>query len=278
MTIRYPYLFESDDGAIAVQFGTAQLEYDQSQDYRVASAPLVGADYQHDFLGVYQSPKENGVEVVRWMIIGVKHDDYIEDAFDELASKIDRIGRGKLWTIGTRSDRRWCSARPVRRPVPIIGAETVNHMPVECEFARFSDWYGETLQTGSTVISSTPHAFEITNPGNARVRNAIFRLRSSGATGFTNPSLVSSTAGLQLVSSRDAQSVDSELRIDCGQMRVEYSNDNGSTYVDDYDKVTIPATQVVLMDIEPGLNSFTYSQDSGTPNATLEWSFYAAYS
>jgi len=269
-------MYESEDGSISVTFGTAQLEYDQSQEYRIASVPLVGADYEHDFLGRYQSPKADGVEIVRWMILGVNDDALTEDTFDDLVSKIDRIGRGKLWTIDSQSTRRWCRARATKRPVPVIGAEIVNHMPVECEFKRSSDWYGETLQTGSQLLDSTPEPFNITNPGNMRVRDAIFRLRSNSATGFTNPQFVSQGVGMQIASTRDAVSADSELRIDAGEMRVEWSNDNGSTYTDDYDKVTVPVTQVGLLDLEPGVNSIIYT-DGGTPNATLEWEFYAAY-
>ena len=104
------------------------------------------------------------------------------------------------------------------------------------------------------------------------------RACQSSATSAQSSMAIGQGRSLALIPSisRNAVSADSELRLDTERGQVLWSDTNGATYADDYALVTLGATQVGLMQLEPGANALQYS-DAGSPNLTLEWSFYAPY-
>lgn len=275
VAIRYLEKLTSLDGLVSYTFPDDGYEYESEQRYREASSPVVGADYAHDFAGVHPWPKDVADEAVRFAIWGTDEGD-AEDQFDTCVSTLRKIGRGKLYALASDGSRRWCYAKLAGRPTYSATVEDFYNIPVALRFRRFSDWFASSPTTGTQAVSGTPTTFTITNPGNAPVLAAVIRLRSGGATGFTNPALANLTNGYSLASSRDAVSVNSELRIDAGAARVQWSDDDGATMADDYALVTLGATQVGLMRLEPGDNTMRY-QDGGTPSLSIEWSFHAAY-
>jgi hypothetical protein len=107
----------------------------------------------------------------------------------------------------------------------------------------------------------------------------VIRLRSNSATGFTNPQLQNLHAAYPhtISSTRDAVSANSELRIITEQHRIQFSDNDGVSYTDDYALATIPATQVSMMELQPGTNPMRYT-NTGTPNAVLEISFNPPFS
>jgi hypothetical protein len=274
--LRVAEKFTSLDGATSYTFPIDELEYAPSQGYREATAGVLGADYVHDFAGAAAWSKEPGSESVRFVIWGSSAAD-ADSQFDTMASTLRKVGLGKLWVVTAAGVRRWCYAKLRGRPSYMVNVEQFWNMPTEATFARLSDWFAENPTTGSQALSASPTNFTITNPGNARARAVTYRIRSDGATGFTDPTLKNNTLNQQVATTRDAAGANSELRIVSDRFAVEYSNDDGATYADDFALVTLPATQVGMLELAPGDNSFTYSQASGTPNSTLEWSFYAAY-
>lgn len=275
--LRYAEKFESVDTLLSYTFPGDNLEYQASQDYRASLANVIGADYAHDHLSAVPWTKDVGEEAVRfeiWKTTAAEAD----TEFDSFVGTCRRIGTGKLYALDQAGARRWCYAKLRGRPSYIVTVDQYVNMPVEATFIRLSDWFDETATTGSQSLSASPTTFSITNPGNARVRiGLVFRLRANATGGFTDPTLENITTGESVTSSRDAASANSELRITPERMAVEYSNDNGSTYADDYTLVTLGATQATLIELEPGVNQMRYTQASGTPNAVLEYSFYAAY-
>lgn len=268
----YAEKFEDTSGTQSYSFPQDDYGYEAAQALRVADAVSIGADYAHDHLGGLRWAKGVGEEAVRFAIWGADADTAM-DAFDDCARRLLNIGRGKLFVLFPDGSRRWCWAKVVERPSYMVEAETLFKLAVAVRLRRYSDWYSTTATTGSQVVNATPTSWTITNAGNTRVTAAVFRLRSSGATGFTNPRLENVTTGEQIDSSRDAASANDELKIDCGRMQVLRSTDDGATYSDDYANVTLPATQVDLLTLEPGDNTIRYT-DGGTPSLTIEWSFY----
>jgi hypothetical protein len=270
-----PTKFENPYGELVYEFPRISFEHEQSQDVRNAFSPVVGADYGFDFHGELAAPKGFGQESVRFVIVGDTLAE-TEAALDEAKSRLYRAGRGKLYIEALDGTTRWAWARIGAMPNMRFGVANRSFVPVVVDFIRFTDWYGELI-TGSAVITSTPDTFTITNPGNAVIKALTLRLRSNSAAGFTDPLLLNQTNGYQIATTRDAASVNDEWRIDTdGEPRVRYSTDNGATYSDDYDLVTIGPQQVSLMQLNPGDNQFEYT-DQGTPDLTLEWSFYEAY-
>ena len=274
--ILYLEKFTSSDGtSVSYTFPLDDMEYNAEQGYRVATAELVGADYSHDFSGSAPWAKGNASEALRFVIWGTSETAAMTE-FDTMVSTLRKIGRGKLWALLPDGTRRWAWAKLSGRPSYTEQPLSFYNIPVNLRFERMSDWYAQNATTGSQTVTVTPTTFTITNAGNAPVRNLVFRLRANSATGFTNPSLTNLTNGYSIASTRDAASGDSELRIDAGAARVQWSTNNGATYADDYALATIGATQVGLFRLEPGANAIRYA-DGATPNVTIEWSFAAAY-
>jgi len=267
--------FASVDGLASYAFPVDDFEYEPAQAFRRAEAPAVGADYPVDLLGAAPWPKAVAEEAVRFTIWGATAAD-ADAQFDACVATLREIGLGKLWAVDAVGARRWAWAKLLARPSYLVDVNGYFNVPVALRFARFSDWFAEAATAGSTAISATPHAFTITNPGNAPARAVVLRFRANGPAGFTNPSLVNLTNGYAFASSRDAVSADSELKLDTERGQALWSDTNGATYADDYALVTLGPTQVGLMQLEPGTNAFQYS-DAGSPNLTLEWSFYAPY-
>lgn len=272
--MRYPEKFTNVAGTVTYTFPLDDQEWEPGQGFRVADAAVMGADYAHDYLGGLPWAKAKGVEPVRFTIWASTDAD-ADTAFDSLVATLLRIGMGKLWTLGADGSRRWAYAKLASRPSYRNEPLAVANIPVELQFERYSDWRAESATTGSQALSASPTSWTITVTGR-RVVDAVWRLRSGGATGFTNPVLSNLSNGYSVASSRDAVSANSELKIDGGRHAVLWSDDDGATYANDYALVTQPAAAVALMALENGANSMRY-EDGGTPNATLEWSYYEAW-
>lgn len=273
--VRYLEKFESVDGLTSYVFPVDDYEYEPAQAFRRSEAPAVGADYAVDLAGAAPWPKAVGEEAVRFTIWGDTAAD-ADGQFDDCVRTLRRLGLGKLYQIDSATTRRWCWAKLLSRPGYQVDVNGYFNVPVTLRFARYSDWFADVPTTGSVAIATTPYPFTIANPGNAPARFAVFRLRANAAAGFTNPTLINLTNGYSFASSRDAVSVDSELKLDTERMEVLWSDTNGSVYADDYALVSLGPTQASFMQLEPGPNAMQYA-DGGAPNLDLEWSFYAPY-
>lgn len=274
---RYVYRFASHDDSLFYDFPRYEYEWETDQEYRLNKYQLVGADYEHDSLGFAPAPLNNSRESIRALYLPTDWLDF-DAQLDDARGTCARIGIGKLYTVDSIANQRWAWARLVSMPRVTVESSRGLTQPLIFEFDRQSDWYDLSFFQGAVALDATPKTFTITNPGNSIARNLIIRLRSNSATGFTNPILRNLTVGslYEIASSRDAVSANSEIRIITEQYRVEFSDTDGVSYVNDYDKVTQPNTQVGLMALAPGVNNMEYV-NTGTPNATLEYSFLPAY-
>lgn len=133
-----------------------------------------------------------------------------------------------------------------------------------CELgATASDFLveGAVPATGTVVIN---------NPGNAPVYDAVLILKGT----FTDPAITNTTNGYVLSSTRDGAATSDWLKFDAGRHTVEFSSNSGVVYANDFANFVRAATQVGLMKLEPGNNSFTFT---GMTSATLAWSFSGAW-
>lgn len=265
--------FASIDDLISVTFPTSNIEQETSQALRIATTPIVGADYGVDLLGNLSAPLDMARERLRATWFEGDGGSALDTDRDELGSKLRRIGRGKLWSVGADATERWAWARAASMPGITVTSKTLFTLPVVIEFVRLSDWYAATQTVTTEVTTATPHSFTVTTAGNVPVLNAIIQLQSSSAAGFTNPTLINLTTGETIASTRDAASVNDELRLDCGRFAAEYSTNNGAAYADDYALVTLGDKQVGFFTLQSGDNSLQY-QDGGTPNFSIVISWY----
>src|SRR5690606_32858568 len=125
-------------------------------------------------------------------------------------------------------------------------------------------------------IDASPENFTVVNAGTTIIRNAVIELRSLGVAGFQDLTLSSLANGDTFSSSRAAQGSNSILRIDCGRYSVQYSNDAGATWTDDYGNFSYGNQQVDFFRLVPGTNLLRYEQGTGTPNLDIVVSFYPA--
>lgn len=272
---RFAEKFVSRDGLLSYSFPGDNLEYQAAQEYRRAEGVAVGADYAHDYAGGLAWPRAVGEERVRFTIWATSSAD-ADTAFDSCASTLRRAGLGKLYIVDSAGNERWCYAKLQGRPSYTVNQDSYFDLEVECVFARYSNWKSTTLTTGTATITTSPQSFTINNPGNARVEAIVFRLRANTATGFNNPSLTNTTTLHSFSTTRDAASANSEVKVDCERNTVTYSNDDGSSYTDDYANFSYGATQVAFMVFDPGDNTVQYAGD-GTERLDVSWSFYAEW-
>lgn len=274
--IAYPWRFQSRDGNTNVYFPTAGLEYEPGQEYRAALAAIVGANYPFDLGSRAPWPVGPGEESVRFLIVGAN--EYACDLeFRRIASALRRLGLGKLWIRDGNGDQWWSWAKLSGRPEKQVGFELPYIMPVVVPFFRLSDWTRSTPATGSSgTITATPTTFTIPNPGDLPTQRLTLRLRATGAAGIVNPVLTNLSNGYSWSSTRDSASANSEIKLDCERMRVLWSDDDGSTYADDWALTSLGDKQRGIMQLEPGDNALRYSS-GGTPALAIEWEFEVQY-
>jgi hypothetical protein len=261
---------------LSYTFPLKRYEYTDEQPVRTAYGAAVGASYSHDYLGSARSPKGNAKSNVRFFALETSTA-LLDAEIDELRSKLYEIGLGKVWTLGADATRRWAYARLEAMPEILVAVGQTVHMPTAAQFARLSDWYDESVTTVTGAITTATGYLTVTNPGNATVYNAIIRIRSSSAAGFTNPGVTNLRTGESFSSTRDAASTSDELKIDCGALTVGYSANDGASYADDMAVFTRGADQVGFMTFPPGQSTIEITC-GGTPNLSLEISLWGAYS
>ena len=161
----------------------------------------------------------------------------------------------------------------VRREIQLASRAT-RLAPVVIEFDRLSDWYGDTETEIVTALTTDPQAIAITNDGTADARAITFVLEAGGASGFDGPSVSHALTGETWASTRTAAGALDQLRVNTGAYTVEYSDDDGASWSDDYALFSTGSVQVGFMRFLPGAQSI---EVSGCTNATLTISFYPAF-
>lgn len=273
-SIRYAEKFIGRTGVVYT-FPLDEYEYKASQAYRSLAVQVVGADYTWDVAGSNPWPMGEGVEEIHFIIVA---DTYIsaEQQYNSLTSSLRLGGLGQLWVLNADGTRRWAYAKLTGRPDFDVSTTRLGVIPVALKFTRFSDWFGETLIINQVTLSQVTQNFVINNPGDQYVRAMVLLWTSLSSTGFSHPSLANISLGMNVATSRAAATVNSRLRIRPELDSIQYSNDAGVSYANDYSLATLPAGQVPMMTLQPGDNAMVHT-NTGTPNATLSWSFYPAY-
>jgi len=268
--------FTSRDGADVVDFSELLVSARTSQGLRAGQFYAAGQHYPSRTHGYAPSLKMSAREEL--MVDPFGDPLVVDAAVDELRSLCYGIGLGQLWTIDDAAVLRWAWAALVEMPASEMGPFTQFNMPLAIAFERFSDWFSEDPVTGSQALASGSVAFDINNAGDAKASAVTFRLRANATGGFANNPTLSNARGSQaLTIALDAVSANAEVRIRNDDNAIDASTDNGATYADAYDLATLADDQVALMEIHRGVNPMTYSQDSGTPDAVIEWSYYEAF-
>ncbi len=273
--VRHFETFENAAATIIYTFPQDNREDRSDQRFRRAGRALLGADYEHDFLGLAPAPKALGTERVRFTIWGTSASN-ADTLFEEAIQKLVGIGKGKLWSIDENSVRRWCWARLEGRPSYAVTVDQFYNIPVSCRFTRYSDWYAASATTASPSVAASGTTV-LTNDGNAPVKGQsglVFILKGSRSLA-SNVGLTNTTTGESIASTRDLTTTSQWLRIDCERQAVEYSANSGGSWADDYALVTLPATQVGFMTLDPGAN--TIRADHTGAAVTLDSTFRDTY-
>ncbi|CCF83652.1 hypothetical protein [Nitrolancea hollandica] len=275
VAVRYLDRFTSADGATVVTFPIELYEWQSKQELRTAFAPIVGGDYAVDLLGGDPAGKQPGAESLSFDV-GEDTDGAINTLIDDLKADCHRIGSGKLWTTDAAGNRRWAWARATGMPGYAVNINNELVVPVALEFTRLSDWFGETLQTHTEEIVSTPHTFNLTTQGNAPVQAVVIRFRANGAGGYTNPKLRNKTNGENFTVNRIAAGANDEIRVDTGRWACDVSDDDGMTYTDALPDLVIADRQFNILTLAEGLNQMEFS-DEGLPDLVLEVSWHDTF-
>lgn len=272
---RYLEKYENSAGTVSYVWPLNAYEWQSSQSLRTPNSLIAGADYAYDLRGSLPGLKALAQERVRFLDVQASTS-ALETDLDSLRSELWQIGRGKLYVLDSAASRRWAYARLAAMPEMTLGVGMTRHVPVSLQFDRYSDWFATSLTTHTEAVAVSPKTFTVNNPGNAPVTLMTIRLRSSSAAGFTNPLLENLTNGYSWSSTRDAASVNDELKVDTDAMTVQRSTDDGVSYTNDFALFSRGLTQIGYFRLEPGDNSVRYT-DGGTPNLDIVFTYYASY-
>lgn len=278
---RIPTKFQNAAGTAEFVFPLAEYSFELEAGLYVPESPLTGAHGGLDLLGMGTAPKHS--QMLRLSFTAFEDEPKTVDAtIDEMLSKLHSYGRGKLWTSGLDAsgnvELRWTWARAVAMPRLSWEAGDVVSKAALCGFRCEPFWYGAALEITEhdlnepdqfTVVTD-PDTFTVSNPGTARVYNAVIELAGT----FTDPTITNLTNGYRLRTLRDGTLAAHRVRFDAGRPAVEYSADGGILWAGDYGNFVRQAGQVQLMVLEPGDNQF---EIAGAAGAVLTIAATAAY-
>ena len=271
---RIPITFANQAGSEDFDFPLAEFSFEWEQDLRTAFASQVGAHGEFDLLRDGTAVKGAGLLRLSFTAFA-EHPKTVEATIDEMQKKLFNYGRGKLWTSGLDSsaaeELRWTYARAVAMPQLSWAGGDVTSKRASIGFRCDPFWYDDTALSGSPfTLNSDPDTFEITNPGNAPIFNALLTLAGT----YTNPVIRNTTNGYQVESTTDGSSAAHLLQFNAGTGAIRKSTDTGAAWTNDYANYVRQTGQVQLMRLEPGVNAFTVT---GCSSGTLAIVGYGAF-
>jgi hypothetical protein len=242
-----------------------------SQPLRNSLSVIPGASYAYDQLGLSVSPKDVRQHTLSFMVVGPAFS-AVDTAVDS-ARSVPYIGAlGKLYTTDSGSDERWCYARLTEMPNLVWRAGQLGYAGVGISFVGLSDWYSVADAVDEVIaIDEVTKSFNLNNPGNQRVYNAIFTLTGL----FTGVRLHNYTNVYNFASSRVSASPTHYLTLNCGAHSVKFYN--GFANLGDYANVTLGANSIHTMILEPGDNDMEV-YTGGLADSSLRVQFAPAFS
>lgn len=280
---RYAKSFDSLDGTLGYSFPTVSYEIHESMGSRAPVALVTGAHYGLDLLGAYNRTLKNPVDVSVRFLLDAATPAALDTALDTLKSTVDRIGFGKLWSVGADGSERWCYARLVRFPEFTLTTRNNIHVPISMGFRRQSDWFGSALVNGGGpfTITAIDQVIVVNNPGNLPVTAMTIRVRANTATGINWPGMYITGQPAGIVTpwwyhARVGSTVNDEVKLDTGAPTAQWSTNDGGSYVDDY--ANFNHGYGTWFTLYPGNTSIVVTATAlSTPRVNIEFSFYPAW-
>ncbi len=196
---------------------------------------------------------------------------YLETLLQRLVLGTVAAGETKLWGLLRDGTRHWAWAKCVSLKPPETYTQKLV-WPIEIGFSvKEGVWYAETESAVSVHDHASPYTFSRLNAGN---QPALLKatLLNNAASALTLPKLENLTNGLEWTFNRAGTTADVEqshsLVVDAAAAAVTYDG------ADAYASLALGATQVVFMQLEPGVNSMRFSATiTGSPDydLTLQW-------
>lgn len=255
---RIPTKFSKLDDSEELVFPLAEYAYEIEAAMHTPEATLTGSHGGIDLLGSGLAVKESPQLRLSFVVYDDTPEE-VEATVDALLDKAFRYGRGKLWTLG-REDTgagvaetlRWTRARALGMPRVEWEAGEILLKRLSLGFRCDPFWYAEdALYDAALDVDTDPKELTVTNPGTARIYNAVFTCAGTAASGVTITNLTNS---YRLKSTRALSGGGTRLRFDAGRPAVETSVDGGTSWSGDYSRFVRRSGQVQLMVLEPGDN------------------------
>lgn len=272
--------FEHRDGLEYIRLPQTEASYQTTQPLRSKIFQAAGQDYPIRMLGLGPGLKDMATENATFVLASLNRcPGVIDGKWSTLIETCLGYGVGKLWSEDDLYEPRWAWAYLIKMPDRQHTLSfNARHIAVAMTFGRLSDWYAAEATTGTVEVSASPTNFNIVNEGFTRAGAVTIRLRSNAVGGFNVPTITNGIGSQAVTINKVADSAASEIRIRSANNVVEYSNDDGVNYANIYDLVTLSGEQAALMEILRGTNPMIYTQPSGTPDLTIDWSIVPAWS
>ncbi len=268
--------FTDLDGLTSYSFSMADFEQEMGQSFVVPHQNTIGMNY--GFLFRKAPPVKQPFVIRARCSILATDPASVDTEIGNMLGTLYNAGLGYVYSIDSAGTRRRVLAMFQNYNVSWKAGD-IFRKGVSLEFLALDDWRGVTATTGTATITASGQSFTINNPGDLINKLITIRLRANTAAGIINPKLANQTNGYELETARDSASVNSEIKytLDYNMRKVEYSNDNGASYVDDFAQLVLPTTSPPLsFDINIGNNTIVYT-GGASQSLDIEWSFYAPY-
>lgn len=259
------------DGSISVTFPTADYDLAQRQSLSAPSEYVIGQHGSVDLLGGAPALIDDGEDTLRFTVRGATPAD-VDTAIDALRLKLYQIGEGKLFTIDSNGVRRWSLARAEALPEISWRAGDIFRKAASLMFRRKPFEYLATAIDVSEEITLDGATFVVNNPGTLPATRVTITVSGSGWDNFTvrNTTPVDGIE-YEFTVNRASASADDVSRLDTRVPSVEYSDDDGDTWADDFVSYEFPADNAqepLTFALAPGDNTIEFESD-GTVNCIV---------
>jgi hypothetical protein len=273
-TSRYLSSFQSLDGVYSFTLPQYAYEYQPRQNLRESEVIVMGRDFALDLMSGKVLLKEVAEESASLVSLNESLT-ALDTAIDNMKSALYHGADGYLFTTGADGTVRRARGRLTRMPEMTLS--TIPYaIPTAIHFKRYSLWGVASAINTSTLVTANGQTWTVNNPGNTPITKMVIRLRANTSAGIVNPIITNNSAPVAspavFASLRDSVSVNSEIKLDTSVPSVEWSDNNGSSYVDDFANYVLPTGVQALLSFRliPGNNTIQYN-GSGTPNLQVEF-------